>query len=494
MPLEVQTPDWVKDAVFYQIFPDRFARSPSLPKPNNLVPWDAPASPGYFGGDLLGVVEHLDHIQDLGVTALYFCPIFQSASYHRYHTHDYYQVDPLLGGPNAFLKLLDEAHRRGLRVVLDGVFNHASRGFFYFNDILENGKASPYLDWFKITEFPVNAYDHSRPASYWAWWGLHALPKLNTDNPQVREYLMQVAEHWLRLGIDGWRLDVPGEITTPGFWEEFRSRVKAVNREAYIVGEIWDPAVPFLQGDRFDGVMNYQFTEAVLAFVGGHRIDPRLAEGKGYKPQYPLTARGYAERIEWLLNLYPWEIQLAQMNLLDSHDTARAITLAGGDEATVRLGTLLLMTFPGAACIYQGDEIGQEGGMPDYDSRRPFPWDRPELWRRDVLAYTKELIAIRRAHQPLRRGTYHALHAEHDVYVFARRFSGEVLLVAVNAADETRLLDVPVEGVLPPDAQLQVIYPAAGAADWGSHTSVPEAPNRIGLTLAPRSGVILKVV
>ncbi len=283
MPVEVQTPDWVKDAVFYQIFPDRFARSPSLSaqKPNNLVPWDAPSSPGYFGGDLLGVLEHLDHIQGLGVTALYFCPIFQSASYHRYHTHDYYQVDPLLGGDAAFRQLLDEAHRRGLRVVLDGVFNHASRGFFYFNDILENGPASPYVDWFNITQFPVNAYDPSRPADYAAWWGLHALPKLNTDNPQVREYLMRIAEHWLRLGIDGWRLDVPGEITTPGFWEEFRTRVKAVNREAYIVGEIWDPAVPYLQGDRFDGVMNYQFTEAVLGFTGGGGRAGRPGRGEG---------------------------------------------------------------------------------------------------------------------------------------------------------------------------------------------------------------------
>ena len=493
MPLEVQTPDWVKDAVFYQIFPDRFARSQTLAaqKPNNLLAWDAPSSNGYFGGDLLGVVEHLDHIQDLGVNALYFCPIFQSASYHRYHTHDYYRVDPLLGGDAAFRALLDEAHRRGLRVVLDGVFNHASRGFFYFNDILENGPASPYVDWFKITNFPVNAYDHSRPADYWAWWGLHALPKLNTDNALVREYLMQVGEHWLRLGIDGWRLDVPGEITTPGFWEEFRTRVKAVNREAYIVGEIWDAAVPFLQGDRFDGVMNYQFTEAVLAYTGGPRINAKLAEGKGYKPQNALDARGYAERIEWLLNLYPWEIQLAQMNLLDSHDTARAISLAGGDEATVRLATLLLMTFPGAACIYQGDEIGQEGGTPDWDARRPFPWDRPELWRQDVLAFHKELIAIRRAHKPLRRGTYHALYADQDVYVFARRFSGEVLLVAVNAAEETRIVEFPAQGVLPSAGRLNIIYPTT-STDWGSFTAAQGA--QVGLTLAPRSGVIASVV
>jgi len=228
--------------------------------------------------------------------------------------------------------------------------------------------------------------------------------------------------------------------------------------------------------------------------VGGLRVNARLAEGKGYRPQQALSARGYAERIEWLLNLYPWEIQLAQMNLLDSHDTARAITLVGGDEASVRLGTLLLMTFPGAACLFQGDEIGQAGGMPDYDTRRPFPWDRPELWRRPVLDYHKELIAVRKAHRPLRRGTYHALYADEDVYVFARRFSGEVLLVGVNAAEQARTVVVPVEGILPAETVLHAIYPTTAA--WGGFAEDrPDGHVRDGcvtLTLAARSGVIAR--
>ena len=362
---DIHTPTWVKDAVFYQIFPDRFARSAALAKPNNLEPWDTPPTTyGYKGGDLLGVVEHLDHIVALGANAIYFCPIFQSASNHRYHTHDYYRVDPLLGGNAALQTLLDEAHRRGLKVVLDGVFNHASRGFFYFNDILENGRDSPYLDWFTVREFPPNAYDPLRPPGYEAWVGLPALPKLNTDNPQVREYLMQVAEHWLRQGIDGWRLDVAKEITTPGFWEEFRQRVKAINPEAYIVAEIWevDSARPWLQGDAFDGVMNYPFAEATLSFVAGPRIVYEHWAGRAYDLSKPLTAMQYGERVAWLLAQYPWEIQLAQMNLLDSHDAARVITLAGGDAASVRLATLLLLTYPGAVSIYYGDEIGLEGG------------------------------------------------------------------------------------------------------------------------------------
>jgi cyclomaltodextrinase len=494
----IHTPDWVKDAVFYQIFPDRFARGAALElsKPRNLEPWNSPPTQrGYKGGDLYGVLEHLEHIQALGATALYFCPIFQSGSNHRYHTHDYYQVDPLLGGNDAFLRLLDEAHHRGLRVVLDGVFNHASRGFFYFHDVLENGPASPYLDWFKVTEFPINAYDEGRPASYWAWWGLHALPKLNTDNLHVREYLMEVAEHWLRLGVDGWRLDVPQEITTPGFWEEFRERVKAVNKDAYIVGEIWTEATAYLQGTRFDGVMNYLFAEATLAFCGGPRVVAAQAEGKGYAPQRPLTGKDYAARMDWLINLYPWEIQLTQLNLLDSHDTARAITLCGGDEASVRLATLLLMTYPGAPCVFAGDEIGLAGGLPDYNARVAFPWDRPEAWRRDVLACHQALIALRRSQKSLRRGTYQAVFADATAYAFVRRFSGDSLLVVVNTAEEARRLNVPVKDLFSPRARLRALYPPPELPPWGEFEG-GRGTGRLNegvveLTLEPRSGVVI---
>jgi cyclomaltodextrinase len=499
--VSVQTPDWVKDAVFYQIFPDRFARSDVLQaaKPRNLEAWDAPpTSLGYKGGDLLGVAEHLDHIQELGATAIYFCPIFQATANHRYHTHDYYVVDPLLGGNAAFRKMLDEAHRRGLRVVLDGVFNHVSRGFFYFNDILENGPASPYLDWFTVTGFPMNAYDPTLPPYYHSWWGLRQLPRLNTDNPAVREYLMRVAEYWARQGIDGWRLDVPQEITAPGFWEEFRTRVKAVNREAYIVGEIWNEATPFLQGDRFDGVMNYLFAGATLAFAGGERVVPAMAAGRGYYPAEHMPGSAYSERLNWLLGLYPWEIQLTQLNLLDSHDTARAITLCGGDAASVRLATLLLMTFPGAPCIFAGDEIGQEGGLPDYDTRRSFPWDRPETWQRDVLAYHRELISLRRAHRPLRRGTFQSLCAGDETIVFARRFSGEVLIVAANRGAQARRVEVPVNDLYLTASSVQVVYPRPELLAWGEFEGGGSAgrvvDGKLVLNLAPRSGVVLKVV
>ncbi|MEJ7639886.1 MAG: alpha-amylase family glycosyl hydrolase [Singulisphaera sp.] len=185
---EPQTPDWVRDAIFYQIFPDRFARSMSVPKPSGLEAWGAPpTNHGYQGGDLVGVVERLDYLLDLGVNAIYFTPIFQSASNHRYHTHDYEKVDPMLGGNDALRRLIDASHAKGIRVVLDGVFNHASRGFFQFHDILENGSNSAYLDWFSVQSFPLYPYDPDRPPGYRAWWNLPALPKFNTETPAVRD-------------------------------------------------------------------------------------------------------------------------------------------------------------------------------------------------------------------------------------------------------------------------------------------------------------------
>ena len=233
----------------------------------------APTYHGYQGGDLIGVVEHLDYLVDLGINAVYFTPIFQSASNHRYHTHDYEKVDPMLGGNPALRRMIDEAHARGIRVVLDGVFNHASRGFFQFHDIMENGPNSAYLDWFTVKEFPLYAYDAEKAPNYKAWWGLPALPKFNTDCPEVREFLWGIGRKWMEFGIDGWRLDVPNEIDDDDFWREFRRRVRAVNPEAYIVGEVWVDAPRWLQGDMWDAVMNYQFTRACIAFFIGESVN-----------------------------------------------------------------------------------------------------------------------------------------------------------------------------------------------------------------------------
>ena len=437
--MAIQTPDWVKDAVFYQIFPDRFARtSRHVDDPAMAValePWDAPPTPnGYKGGDLWGAAEKLDYLVDLGVTALYLTPIFQSTSNHRYHTHDYYRVDPLLGGEAAFTELLETAHSKGIKVVLDGVFNHCSRGFFFFNDVLENGPNSPWLDWFRVIDWPLSAYDGDLPANYTGWVGNRALPVFNHDHPATREYIMRVAEYWLRRGIDGWRLDVPYEVKTEGFWQEFRDRIKAINPEAYIVGEIWTDAREWLDGTQFDGVMNYLFTGPTLAFVAGERVRMDLVEEPHYFPYPALDAAGYASKIQHLLQLYPWEIQLTQLNLISSHDVARALSVVGEDEASMVLATLLLFTFPGAPSIYYGDEVGLPGEL-DPDCRRTFPAEQD--WNQSLLEIHKHLIRLRHHHGVLRTGDYEVLHAVGHGYAFSRSLDQETIVVAVNTAAVT---------------------------------------------------------
>jgi cyclomaltodextrinase len=483
--MQIQTPDWVKHAVFYQIFPDRFARSKQprshFSKGMPLEPWDAlPTLQGYKGGDLWGTIEQLDYLQNLGINAIYFTPIFQSASNHRYHTHDYYQIDPLLGGNVAFMELLEAAHERDIKVVLDGVFNHSSRGFFFFHDVLENGPHSPWVDWFKIEGWPLSAYDGSKPANYGSWGGNRALPEFNHDNLDVREYIMQIAEYWVKLGIDGWRLDVPFEVKTPGFWQEFRDRVKGINPEAYIVGEVWRDSRQWLDGTQFDGVMNYLFTAPTIAFTAGDRVVMEYVQHSSYEPYPALDAAGYAAKIQYLLQLYPWEIQLTQLNLLASHDTARLLSIAGEDHASVELATLLLLTFPGAPSIYYGDEVGLPGAV-DPDSRRSFPLE--QAWNRDILEYHRHLIALRHTYTALRTGSYNVLFAEGLVYVFVRRLGAEEIIVAINADTESAQISVEATDLL--SQPTQVLYGSAEAS-WGSSDS-----HNLSLKLPARSGCII---
>lgn len=479
---EVVTPEWVKDAIFYQIFPDRFAKSPSLPKPSNLEPWDSPPTPhGYKGGDLLGIMERWDYLQDLGVTAIYLNPIFKSTANHRYIPADYYEVDPLLGGNAALRRLLDEVHRRGMRLILDGVFNHTSRGFLQFADILENGPASPYVDWYLIKGYPLHAYSTRHQPNYACWWNNRALPKLNHANPAVREYLWTVARYWIAYGADGWRLDVPNEIDDDAFWQEFRRRVKEANPEAYLVGEIWTEAKRWLQGDQFDGVMNYPLGKACLGFFIERGPDQALTSGTGYHPIPALDATAFAKAIDDLLALYPPAITQAQLNLVDSHDTARLLTMARNDESAVRLCFFFLMTFPGAPCIYYGDEIGLAGGK-DPDCRRAFPWEWTK-WRHDLRNYVKRCIAMRHAFPALRRGDFTRLYADAGVYIFGRRFAQETLLVAINASWGIRDLNLNVQG-----------YSADGSVwreVWGDRVTTV-VNGHLALTLAPRSGMVLQ--
>ncbi|HQV69311.1 MAG TPA: glycoside hydrolase family 13 protein [Thermoflexales bacterium] len=481
----IHTPDWVQDAVFYQIFPDRFARSLKAAPLINLEAWDArPTNHGFKGGDLWGVIEHLDYLQDLGVTAIYFTPIFQSAANHRYHTHDYYQVDPILGGDAAFSALLKACHKRKMRVVIDGVFNHASRGFYQFNHILENDSHSPYVDWFHIKGYPLHAY--SGKPNYEAWWNIPALPKFNTANPAVREFIFEVAEYWIEQGVDGWRLDVPGEIDDDSFWQEFRRRVKAINKDAYIVGEIWHEAQRWLKGDQFDGVMNYQFTKAAIGFFAGKHMDGGLANDMGYSPVSPMDGGDFGRAILRNLSLYDSPINQAQLNLLDSHDTARFLTIARGDVNALKLATLLQMTYPGAPSIYYGDEIGMTGGK-DPDCRRGFSWNE-STWDKNLRQYFKDAIALRKTHPALRRGAIGFLLAEGDQVAFVRKLDEAILIVAFNAGASDMEVDISAP------ASLGITEDMTALGIFNSLGAYPVTNGQLtGVKVPARSGIVLEM-
>lgn len=488
------TPDWVKDAIFYQIFPDRFAKSGQNPASNlPFEPWDsAPTVYGFKGGDLYGVIEKLDYLRELGISAIYFTPVFASASNHRYHTYDYYNVDPLLGGNDALRKLLDEAHKRGIRVVLDGVFNHASRGFWQFHHVLENGGGSPYVDWFHFDPERLKGRRHwgAYPATgelralqsgeaslhaigYQAWWNLPALPKFNTNTPAVREFLFGVAEYWIQFGIDGWRLDVPGEIDDDEFWREFRRRVRAINPEAYIVGEIWHEAQRWLQGDQFDAVMNYLFTAASLSFFANSHLNMHIVtQAGGLKDRVRhMHAHDFANEVDRILNIYPPDITASQLNLLDSHDMPRFLSCVSGDKASLKMAWLFMFTISGAPCLFYGDEVGVDGGH-DPECRKAFPWDESK-WDKDLHAYAKACIALRKECVSLRRGDYKRIYAEGDVMAYIRSHHNEKITVLFNVSNEEKTIEL---------AFIKKPHVLLGKPVISGNK----------ITIPPRSGVVLK--
>ncbi|MBW8192555.1 glycoside hydrolase family 13 protein [Neiella marina] len=475
-----QTPEWVKHAIFYQIFPDRFARfgGNHLPAGIQLKPWGAdPAEQGFQGGDLYGIVDRLDYLAKLGINAIYLNPIFSSACNHRYHTFDYFQVDPLLGGDKALRKLLDEAHLRGIKVMLDGVFNHASRGFWAFHHILENGDDSPYLDWFLVEDWPLRPYhaDEDNPPNYQAWWGLPALPKFNIANPGVRNYLFEVAEYWLKFGIDGWRLDVPCEIDDDEFWREFRRRVKAINPEAYICGEIWQRATHWLQGDMFDATMNYEFCSLTLSYFGHHAL--REDYHKNSLPLKQLSTEDFTQSIDNMVAAQDWQITQAQFNLLGSHDMARPLWILREDRHALQQAFLFQMTMPGAPCIYYGDEIAMTG-EDDPHCRAAYPWHQPELIDQGMLAFVRAVTKLRHQFPALRTGTL-AFDSDlpEDVLGYCRTLPEQQVQVFINRGKSSQVV------MLDADYNWHLVL---GAAD-----QISSRGRQIVITLPPRRYAVL---
>lgn len=425
-------PQWVSDAVFYQIFPDRFCKSGKNQQVSAFAPWGSPpTATNYMGGDLFGIEAQIPYLKEMGITALYLTPIFVSASNHRYHTDDYYHVDPLLGGDAALRSLLDKAHAAGIKVILDGVFNHCGRGFWPFHHVVENGADSPYRDWFIIDAFPLYPYDDSQPAGYASWWDIRALPKLNVAFPPVRRFLLDVAVYWIKFGIDGWRLDVPNEIADHDFWREFRIAVKRTNPEAYIVGEIWEDATPWLDGTQFDAVMNYPVRTLAIDFFATRTS----------------TVSQFTDGLERELQRYMDDHTLVAFNLLGSHDTARFVTLADNYPDRIKAAMLFLLTYVGAPCIYYGDEIGLAGGK-DPLNRAAFDWD-VQHWNQTLREWIRTCVALRQRFAALRQGQLTIIHARETsrTLAYARTLGREIVVVAINAGDDDATIDVLLSGL-----------------------------------------------
>ena len=406
------TPDWLADAVFYQIFPERFANGDRSIDPPGVEPWGAiPTRDNFFGGDFAGITEHLDHIEQLGANAIYLTPIFEADTNHRYDAKDYFSIDHRLGDLAAFKTFLDAAHDRGIRVVLDAVLNHGGDGHWAFQDVIENETESKYVNWYYVENFPVTP--HPEP-NYRTCSGCYYLPKWNAHNPEVREHHYNVARYWVEQGIDGWRLDVPYFIND-NFWRGFHDVVKGLGDELYIVAEEWRAPEQWLQGDIADGTMNYTLRDLILGFV---------ADGT-------VSASEFADGMNRLTERIPEGFRSGMLNLLGSHDTERVLTRHGGDPAVAKLSYALLFASEGAPMIYYGDEIGMTGAN-DPDCRAPMQWDL-DTWSHDLHEYVRGLIDRRAAEPALRRGTQQVLSVGDDVVALVRTLpDGASVRVIVN--------------------------------------------------------------
>jgi glycosidase len=373
-----QAPSWVKDTIWYQIFPERFANGDPLLNPKDTLVWGKadPTPTNFFGGDFQGVIDHLDYLAELGINGIYFTPIFKAYSNHKYDTIDYMEIDPQFGNKETFRCLVQACHKRGIRVILDAVFNHSGYYFAPFQNVLKNQEKSIYRDWFHIWDLPVK----TEPTPNYDTFAFGAsMPKLNTENPDTKKYLLDVARYWIKeFDIDGWRLDVANEVDHT-FWRDFRKVVKDSKHDAYIVGEIWHDALPWLQGDQFDAVMNYTFTNVVIDFFAKNKLKPSQ----------------FANTITDVLHMYSANVNEVSFNLLDSHDTPRILTLANENIDRVKLLYLFQLTFIGTPCIYYGDEIGMTGGQ-DPGCRACMVWDKDNE-NNDLLEYVTALIHLRKS-------------------------------------------------------------------------------------------------
>ncbi|MBQ2700556.1 MAG: alpha amylase N-terminal ig-like domain-containing protein [Clostridia bacterium] len=422
-------PQWARGCAGYQIFPDRFRRGVNPAEPDEPVePWTSThyENEYRFGGNLQGIRDAVPYLHKLGVGVVYMCPIFVSNTSHRYNTFDYLTIDPLLGTKDDLKGLAADLHARGMRLVLDGVFNHSGTQFPPFVDAMKHGKESPYYDWYLFGE--------EYPFGYATFGTTPEMPKLNLSNSACQAYFLEVARYWIReADIDGWRLDVSPEVW-PDFWRMYRKAVQKEKKDFLMIAECWDDSRQWLTlGDMFDSTMHYVLSRPMWQFFGEERIDLRT----------------FDHRINRIQMMYPQAIQETLWTFLDSHDTARCLHLCGEDESRLKGAVFFQMTYPGVPIVYYGDELGLTGG-PDPDCRRPMPWDKVE--NNPMFDYYQRLIALRAATPVLREGSFRTVEAGADgLYVYLREMDGQRALMALNTSRQPLQRGV----ILPRDYQAE---------------------------------------
>ena len=433
-----KTPEWAKGAVMYQIFVDRFCNGDAsndvvtgeycyidehVQRVEDWYRWpQAMDVRDFYGGDLQGVWDKLDYLQGLGVDVIYFNPIFVSPSNHKYDTTDYEKIDSHFGDDETMKRFVDEAHKRGIRVMLDAVFNHSGYFFKPWQDVLKNGRDSEYFDWFMINDWPLsNQWDAAKRGQLYTFAFFDEMPKLNTNNQAVRNYLIGVACGWVKkYDVDGLRMDVANEVSHV-FCKQLRMALKSIKPEIYILGEVWHDAIPWLRGDEFDSVMNY----------------PLAGSMKDFFLDKSLTGEDFEFMVNRCYTNYMQQTNDVLFNMLDSHDTIRLRNVTSGLDMYNCLFALLF-TMPGSTCIYYGTEIGMEGSF-DPDCRRCMPWGDIEQGKyNEQISITKQLIKLRKEEPLMRERNFHfpAEYKNPRVIQFQKMGWGETLEVIVNSSDE----------------------------------------------------------
>ncbi|MDT6550633.1 glycoside hydrolase family 13 protein [Enterococcus faecium] len=440
-------PEWVKETVWYQIFPERFANGDKANDPEHTLPWGSkdPDREDFFGGDLQGVMDHLDYLTDLGINGIYFCPIFKATSNHKYDTIDYYEVDPAFGDKKLLKNLIDEAHKRGIRIMFDAVFNHMGVHSPQWQDVLKNGEKSIYKDWFHIRFFPVDSYqmtdlpETAENIPYDTFAFTPFMPKLNTANPEVQKYLLDIATYWIKeFDIDGWRLDVANEVDHH-FWKKFREAVTEIKPDIYILGEIWHSSQAWLQGDEFHAVMNYAFTDSI----------------KDYFAKKKITASQMVSGMNHQQMLYRDQVNEGTFNLLDSHDTARILTLCQGNKELMKSVMAFMFLQKGSPGIYYGTEIGMTG-EDDPDCRKCMIWEKEEQ-DLELFGFIKELVSLRKQlSKIISEGSTQWLivNDREDKLYFTRKLEGQIIYVYFNQSKEPWVVEQENEVILSQNCQL----------------------------------------